>query len=245
MDRNWQGKTYWLVGASEGLGRALAHVLSRAGIEVIVSARSRDRLEELVDELPGRARAVPVDVTDTAAVAKAAAEVGPVDGVIYLAGLYWPMTAQEWDEEKVEAMGQVNYLGCTRVCGAVLPDMIARDRGHVVLVGSLSAYRGLPGAIGYAASKAGVMALGESMQIDLQDTGVRVQIANPGFIRTRLTDKNDFSMPGLMEPEPAAQEIFELMNSPAGSKSFPFGFGLLFRGSRFLPDWAYNRAFKR
>jgi short-subunit dehydrogenase len=113
-----------------------------------------------------------------------------------------------------------------------------------VLTGSLSGFRGLPGAIGYAASKAGVMALGESMQADLHHTGVRVQIANPGFIKTRLTDKNDFKMPFIMSPEQAAQEMFELMcDAGASVRHFPRLFSYLFRFSRFLPDWAYNRLF--
>jgi short-subunit dehydrogenase len=113
----------------------------------------------------------------------------------------------------------------------------------VVIVGSLSGFRGLPGAIGYAASKAGVMALAESMQADLRRTGVTVQLANPGFIRTRLTDKNDFSMPFLMEPEAAARDIFEFMCTRRFSLSFPVPFAWVFRGSQFLPDWLYYRLF--
>ena len=85
---DWNGKRYWLIGASEGLGRALAHQLSRVGVEVIVSARSEDRLNDLVAELPGRARAVTCDVSSLESVSKAAEEVGDVDGVVYLAGVY-------------------------------------------------------------------------------------------------------------------------------------------------------------
>jgi len=126
----------------------------------------------------------------------------------------------------------------------VVPAMVARDAGHVVLTGSLSGFRGLPGAIGYASSKAGVMHLAESMRADLWRTGVRVQLANPGFIKTRLTDKNDFHMPFLMTPEEAAGEMFTLMeNERAFQRHFPRLFSYLFRLSRFLPDWAYYRIF--
>ena len=240
----WQGKRYWLIGASEGLGAALAHKLSAAGAEVIVSARSADKLTALVDALPGRARAVTVDVSDSASVKTAADEIGQIDGMVYLAGVYWPFAAQDWDAAQAEAMADINFTGAVRAVGACQPQMTDRDAGHIVLTGSLSGFRGLPGAIGYAASKAGVMALGESMQADLWRTGVRVQIANPGFIKTRLTDKNDFKMPFIMSPEDAAQEMLELMcDDGASAKHFPRGFSYLFRLSRFLPDWAYNRLF--
>lgn len=241
--RDWAGKRYWLVGASEGLGLALAQIMSRAGAEVILSARSADRLTEAVATLSGKGRAVPCDVSDRASVQAAADAVGEVDGVVFLAGVYWPMKAQDWDSAQVEAMCDINFTGCARVMGAVIPDMVQRGSGHVVICGSLSGFRGLPGAIGYAASKAGVMALAESMYCDLRGSGIDVQVANPGFIKTRLTEKNDFSMPFLMEPEAAAREMFEHMNAVGFKKSFPMVFSWVFRLSQFLPDWAYYRLF--
>jgi len=241
--RDWTGKRYWLVGASEGLGLALAQILSRAGAEVVLSARSEDRLAQAVESMAGRASAVACDVADSASVRAAAAAVGAVDGVIYLAGVYWPTKAQDWNADQVEAMCDVNFTGCARVMGAVVPAMVARGAGHLVITGSLSGYRGLPGAIGYSAAKAGVMVLAESMYADLRGTGVEVQVANPGFIRTRLTQKNDFSMPFIMEPEAAAQEMFEHMNTDAFKRSFPMAFSWMFRLSQFLPDWAYYRLF--
>ena len=241
--RDWQGKRYWLVGASEGLGREVAFALSRVGAEVIVSARSEDRLKSLVEELPGKASYITVDVTDREAVEKAAKEAGDLDGVVYLAGVYWPMKAQEWDNEKADLMGEINFLGGSRVVGAVIHDMLAKGAGHIVLVGSLSGFRGLPGAIGYSASKAGLMALAESMQADLRTSPIDVQVINPGFIKTRLTEKNDFHMPFIMSPEDAAKEVFEHMNSDNFKKSFPTLFSWVFRLSQFMPDWMYYRLF--
>ena len=237
----WAGKKYWLVGASEGLGLALAQVMARAGADLVLSARSGDRLAAAVASLPRAARAVVCDVADGASVRAAAAEVGPVDGVVFLAGVYTPIAAQGWDAAAVEAMCDVNFTGCARVLGTVVPGMVARGAGHIVITGSLSGFRGLPGAIGYAASKAGVMALAESMYCDLRGSGVRVQLANPGFIRTRLTDKNDFAMPMLMEPEEAAAAMFALMQTNDFKANFPRSFSWLFRGANFLPDWAYYR----
>jgi len=219
--------------------------MSRAGAEVVVSARDADRLNELVGELPGRAVAAPLDVTDAGAVARVAEEIGPVDGMVYLAGLYWPMKAQEWNADDADAMAMVNFIGAQRCVGAVVPGMVARDAGHIVLTGSLAGFRGLPGAIGYGASKAAVMHLAENLQIDLAKTGVDVQLVNPGFIKTRLTDKNEFTMPFIMEPEAAAQEIFEHMNSTRFAKSFPALFSLFFRLGRVLPEWLQLRLFAR
>jgi NADP-dependent 3-hydroxy acid dehydrogenase YdfG len=241
--RDWQGKRYWLVGASEGLGLALAQIMSRAGAELVLSARSPDRLAEAVATLSGRATALPVDVADAASVRAAAAAAGELDGVVFLAGVYWPTTAQAWNADQVEAMCDVNFTGCARVLGAVVPGMVSRGRGHVVITGSLSGFRGLPGAIGYAASKAGVMALAESMYADLRGSGIQVQLGNPGFIRTRLTEKNDFSMPFLMEPDQASRAMFELMNTDAFKANFPMVFSWLFRLSQFPPDWAHYRLF--
>ena len=241
--RDWVGKTYWLVGASEGLGAALAQRLSAAGAEVIVSARSGERLAEVVAGLPAPARAVVMDIQDDASVAKAAADVGDVDGIVLLAGAYWPFGAQDWNAEQAVTMADVNFTGFMRVLGQVVPGMVAKDAGHIVITSSLTGFRGLPRSIGYTASKAATMSLAECMYADLRGTGVDVQVANPGFIRTRLTEKNNFNMPFIMEPDAAAQEMFELMNSDRFKKSFPLGFSLLFRGAQFLPDWLYYRIF--
>ena len=243
--RDWAGKRYWLVGASEGLGRALAHRMSRMGCELVLSARSEDRLRELAAELPGRSEVVSVDIADRDSVEAAAKAAGRIDGVVFLAGVYWPTTATEWEAGRVEAMMDVNATGAARVVGAVIGDMVARDEGHVVLTGSLSGFRGLPGAIGYAASKAAVMVLAESMHADLRGTGVRVQVANPGFIRTRLTEKNDFSMPFLMEPEHAARHMVEFMSGRRFKTSFPGAFAALFRVGQIFPDWLWYRVFAK
>lgn len=241
---DFQGKRYWLVGASEGLGAALAAKLSAAGAEVILSARNEERLKEVAEGLRGRSRTVTVDVSDRASVAEAADQVGEIDGMVFLAGVYWPLSSTEWNAEQVEAMADINFTGAIRVLGQVVPKMVERDAGHIVITGSLSGFRGLPGAMGYAASKAGTMALAESLRADLWRSGVRVQLANPGFIKTRLTDKNNFKMPFLMTPEQAAQEIFELMcDEGAFDRHFPRLFSYVFRLSRFLPNWLYYRLF--
>ncbi|MCR9108453.1 SDR family NAD(P)-dependent oxidoreductase [Marivita sp. XM-24bin2] len=240
---DWAGKRYWLVGASEGLGEALAHKMSAAGVHLILSARSEDKLHQLADALPGRADVLTVDVSDAASVKEAAEKVGDIDGVVQLAGVYWPFGAKDWDADQAVAMADINFTGAMRLMGSVVPKFVERDAGHIVLTGSLSGFRGLPGAAAYTSSKAGVMSLAESLYADLHKTNVKVQLVNPGFVKTRLTDKNDFNMPFIMEPEAAAREFFEHMNSDAFKRSFPTLFSWVFRGSQFLPDWLYYRLF--
>ena len=198
---SWAGKRYWLVGASEGLGAALAHKMSAAGVHLVLSARSEDKLNALAAQLPGKSDVVPVDVSDANSVRAAADAAGEIDGVVQIAGVYWPFGAKAWDADQATMMADINYTGAMRLMGAVVPKFVERDAGHIVLTGSLSGFRGLPGAAAYTSSKAGVMTLAESLYADLRKTNVRVQLVNPGFVKTRLTDKNDFNMPFIMEPD--------------------------------------------
>lgn len=231
----FSGKTYWLIGASEGLGRALAQQLAAAGATLVLSARSKDRLKSLCAELPD-ARVVPLDVTDHAAIRIAAAEVGTIDGIIYNAGAYDPMSAAKWDSDAALLMADVNFMGVMRVMGEVVPGFVANGKGDITLIGSLAGYHGLPKSIGYAASKAGVVSLAETMRHDLKDTGVTIRIVNPGFIKTRLTDKNEFKMPMLMEPEQAAHRVFKAMQSRRFRTDFPAPFSWFIRLVDYLPD---------
>ena len=229
------GKTYWLIGASEGLGRALATQLSQSGARLILSARNAERLESLCAELID-ARAVALDVTDQKAVREAALEIGAIDGVIYNAGAYEPMRATQWDAQAALMMADVNFIGALRVLGEVVPKFIKTGHGDITLIGSLAGYRGLPASIGYGASKAALVSLAETMRHDLKGSGVVVRIVNPGFIKTRLTQKNDFKMPMLMSSEDAAKRAFKAMQSRRFRTDFPAPFSWFIRAFQFLPD---------
>lgn len=241
--KEWSGKRYWLVGAGDGLGEALAHQLSRAGVEVIVSARTEEKIKAVSKALPGRSSYQVVDIAQDVSVEQAAAAIGPVDGVVLLAGVYWPFSARAWDAPKATAMANINFTGFVRVLGQTVPQMVERDAGHIVLTSSLTAFRGLPGSIGYTASKAATLSLAECIYADLRHTGVQVQVCNPGFIKTQLTDKNDFDMPFIMSADDAAKRMFDHMQTDRFKTSFPRLFSLLFRGGQFLPDSLYYRLF--
>lgn len=240
--RELAGRRYWLVGASEGLGRALAEALDAEGASLVLSARNESRLRELAAGMRDAA-VLPMDATESRSVSDAAENLGEIDGVIYCAGAYDPMKATEWNSEAALLMAEVNFMGALRVLGEVVPRFVRRDAGHIVLIGSLSGFRGLPGAIGYGASKAGLMHLAENLRIDLRGTGIEVQQINPGFIRTRLTSKNAFNMPQIMEPEDAAQRVIRAMTSRRFATSFPAPFAWLFTLGQYLPLRLFHRIF--
>jgi len=236
----FEGRRWWIVGASEGLGRALAEALAAEGARLILSARNTERLEALAATLP-EARALPMDVTDPESVARAVAGAGGIDGIIYAAGAYRPMAAPDWDRDSAETIAEVNFMGALRVLRHVAPALAARRAGTIVLIGSLAGFRGLPGAIGYGASKAALMNLGESLHGDLRRAGVRVRIASPGFIETRLTARNDFPMPQIMPPERAARHVIRIIRGRRVHVAFPRPFAWLFTWGRFLPAALFTR----
>ncbi|QPM91658.1 SDR family NAD(P)-dependent oxidoreductase [Pseudooceanicola algae] len=240
--RQIDGKTYWIIGASEGLGRSVAREMSRLGAHLILSARSGERLNNLAEEL-GSAEVLEMDVSDPDSIRAALQRGSEADGLIYCAGSYDPMTAQEWDPEKAEQIVDVNFLGAMRVLGRTVPGWVDRGFGHVVLIGSLAGFKGLPGAIGYGASKAALRHLAEDLYIDLKGTGVDVQVANPGFFRSRLTEKNRFEMKQLMPMEKAVYHVMCLIRNPEPRQvNFPAPFSWVFTVlGRILPFRLYAR----
>jgi len=211
-----RGKRIWLVGASTGIGEALAIRLAEAGAQLILSARSETKIKTLAAHLrsspsTSQHQAVPIDVTDIQSVQAAwttitAAGEG-IDIFIYNAGTYEPMSAQQFDLAQAESMVDVNFRGALRVLSCVLPAFISQNKGHIVLVGSVAAYSGLPNAIGYGASKAALLHLAQNLRVDLANLSIKVQVVSPGFVKTRLTEKNKFPMPFILTPERAADRI--------------------------------------
>lgn len=241
--RAWQGKKYWLVGASDGIGRALAMQLSRAGAEVIVSARGEDKLLDLVASLPGRSRHVVMDVTDAESVRQAAELVGPVDGLVYLAGAFQGMGAQDFDGDAAARILDVNLGGAMRVVGAVLPQMLAKDDGHIVLTGALCARSGFPGDLAFSAGKAGLLHFSRSLDAELRDTKVVLRVVEPGFVHTATTAQNTFGMPFALGPESAGREYFEAMNDDSFYRSFPVQMSWLARLGACLPRRLWTQIF--
>lgn len=200
---DWSGKRVWLVGASSGIGAALAGELARLGARVALSARSVDKLRAL--DIPD-ALLLPCDATDTASLAGARASLlaawRGVDLVIYLAGDYVPMRTKDFDLAVAEKVITVNFNGGMRLAATVLPDLQAG--GGIAFVASVAGYRGLPKALAYGPGKAALIHFAECLHLDLAPQGIGVWVINPGFVATPLTAKNDFAMPALLTPEQAA-----------------------------------------
>lgn len=239
-----QNKRIWLIGASEGIGAALAKQLAAEGATLIISARNAERLEALKSELPGTGhQAIAVDVTVLEQIQQAwqSLAAAPPDITIYNAGTYTPMDAQHLELAAAESMIDVNLRGAFRMVSVVLPTYLQRNAGHLVLVGSVAGYRGLPSAMGYGASKAGIMHLAENLKADLKKTNIRVQLVSPGFVKTRLTDMNDFAMPCIITAERAAQYIVDGLQSSRFEIHFPKRFSYVLKLLQLLPAWLYFR----
>ncbi|GGK42688.1 oxidoreductase [Pilimelia terevasa] len=240
------GRRVWLVGASSGIGAALARECVRRGARVAVSARRVQRLAEVADD---RMVAVAADVTDRAGVDAAAAAVrealGGLDMVVYNAG-YWEQTdAAAWDRDAFTRHVEVNLLGFNNVIGATLPEFVARGCGHLVGVASIAGYRGLVGAEAYGATKAAQINMLEAMRGALAPRGVAVTTVCPGFVRTEMTAGNDFPMPFMIEPVEAAAAIARGLERGQQEIVFPLPMTAAFKAARLLPVRAWTALNRR
>lgn len=267
--RDWAGRRVWLLGASSGIGAALAAHLAGAGARVAISGRRREALEAVAAPLRGRGLTVipvPADASDAAGLAAArdqvAAALGSIDIGIYLAGDYVPLRA--WDFAggaadpvlaQVERLNRVNFLGAAAFAACLVPGLLdaARAEGDaartsppppcgLVLVGSVAGYRGLPKALGYGAAKAALIHFAEGLHLDLvrpENPGLGVWLVSPGFVATRLTAGNDFAMPALIGEDEAARAIVAGLASGVFDIHFPKRFTGWLKFARLLPYRLY------
>lgn len=234
---DWRGKNVWLVGASSGIGQATAHALHAAGANVFVSARNAGALADFVQTHPG-AVALPLDVTDRLALKDAAQTLlatGPLDLVMYCAGYYQELRATAFDLTEMLRHNEVNYCGALYLLDAVLPALLAQKSGHISLISSVAGYTGLPQSLAYGPTKAALINLAETLYLDLKDSGIGVSLVCPGFVETPLTAQNQFSMPALITPEPAAQEILKGWRKGGFEIHFPKRFTRWMKTLRLLP----------
>jgi NAD(P)-dependent dehydrogenase (short-subunit alcohol dehydrogenase family) len=239
---DWRDRRAWIVGASSGIGLALAGALHEQGARVVVSARSPDALARFAAAHP-RARALAFDVTDAAQVDSAARAVlsdGGLDLAVYCAGHYRATSASRFDLAEMLRHQQVNYVGALHFLDALLPHLVARGAGHLSLVGSVAGYRGLPRSLAYGPTKAALINLAEALHIELRPLGVGVSVVNPGFVATPLTAQNEFHMPALMTPEAAAAATLAGWARGRFEIHYPRRFTWLMKGLRLLPFGLYR-----
>lgn len=219
----------WIIGASDGIGAALAAAYAKRGAALILSARREDALRKVAAEIGG-ATLAPLDVTDRDALA-AAAERAPVDRVIHLAALYDPSRVADIDPDSARKLVEVNLLGALNVA-QLCPAALKRG-GQLALCGSVAGYVGLPQGQLYSATKAAVINLAESLRAERGDLDMR--LISPGFVDTRLTQKNDFDMPAMMTPAEAAAAIVSGLDGRGFEVHFPRRFTLAVKLLRALP----------
>lgn len=235
---NWEGKRVWLVGASSGIGAALAAEALAAGARVALSARRLELLQTVAADHP-QALALPFDALDQAAwpeAYRAACQLfGGIDLVVFCAAEYRPERSWEVTPAGAARTLGINLGSVYSGLATVLPDMLARGSGGIAIVASVAGYLGLPKASVYGPSKAALINLAELLYTDLHPRGLDVYLINPGFVRTQLTARNDFAMPALQTPEAAARAIRRGMAAGRFEIHFPWRFTLLVKLVRMLP----------
>lgn len=237
-----QNSRVWIIGASAGIGKALAHEYDRRGADLVVSARSVDGLERLERELGREHRVLVLDVTDRAALDVAAEEIGSVDMVLMLAAAYDPGRLDELRPDGAGRIVDVNLLGSFHV--AQVAPRVLRKGGQLVLFGSVAGYFGLPRGQLYSATKAAIINMAESLRVEYAPE-VRVRLVCSGFVRTGLTDKNDFEMPSLLSPEEAARAIADGLEGKSFEVHFPRPFTWKLKLLRAMPYWLAFRLVSR
>ena len=235
-------KKIWITGASSGIGKSVAEKFANEGWKVAVSARRK----ELLDELAKNPNIVsfPLDVTNRNQINEVFKNIldnfGELDICLFSSGTYEPKDEQNIDPDKIKNVINVNFIGVIDCVKSVERYFKDKKSGHISVVSSIAGYRGLPNSSGYGPSKAALTNFSESIYFDFKKFGVRVSVVSPGFIKTPLTDKNEFPMPFLKTPEYAAEKIFNgLVKSSAFEIHFPKGLTLTLKFLRILPYRLY------
>lgn len=237
-----------ITGASSGLGRALALSYAAPGLHLGLVARRRNELERLADEARARGARAHVyvgDVTDTGhmqtLVARMAEDCGGIDLVIANAGVGEASSSNRLDPEHVARIVQINVVGLTNTLLPAVQIMKRANRGTLVGMASIAAFRAMPGSLAYSASKSAVVTFMEGLAMELEGTNIHSMALCPGFVRTPLTDENDFQMPFLLEPEEAAQRMKRAIEQKRSRYVFPAPMALASYLLRALPRSALVR----
>lgn len=232
---NWSDRKAWVIGASSGIGEAVANELAAKGCQVVRSARSGGDI--LID--------IANDESVELAAAKYLEKYGNFDFVIVMAGFWQRMTAKKFDLEVFKAHANTNMVGMARCAAAILPKMIEKDSGTFVGVSSVAGYRGMPGSSGYGPSKAAQINFLESLRTDLVKTNVFVQTVSPGFVKTPMTDVNKFPMPFIITAEEAGKIIVKGLEKRKPEIVFPTPMAIVMKIAQVIPQRIWPKLFRR
>jgi len=237
---HFSGKRVWVIGASSGIGEACANALLAQGAKVALSSRRVERLNAIAAQAQAdQALVIPLDVTNDDQFHGAYQTLlntwGGVDLLLFVSGMYIPLRADDFEIQAAEQTIEANLLGPMRAVALVLPEMLKEHAGHIAIVGSVAGYSGLPKALAYGPSKAGIINFCETLYYDLLPEGVSVHMISPGFVATEATAQNDFEMPALISAKQAATEILSGIQRGEFDIHFPKRFSRFLKLLRILP----------
>ncbi len=241
-------KSCWIIGASQGIGEALAHEIYLDGFDLILSARNVEKLENIKSEILLYGNSNPelgeilvgeVDVAEVDSLEKTLIKTlekfQEIDLVIFCPALYEPMSAMNFNLESAKKIVEINLVGCLNFLHLIVPQMTKQKHGQIGVIASVAGYAGLPQSFAYGASKAALINLCEGIYPELQRAGIDISLINPGFVKTRLTDKNKFKMPFLISSKEAAKEILKGLKAKKFEIHFPKKFTIFLKILRLLP----------
>ena len=236
-------KTIWITGGSTGIGKALAIKFASKGWNVAISARRENLLTEISNNNEN-IYGFQLDVTDKSKCKEVFEQIKNkfqnIDICFFSTGTWNPKKEKDIDVEQIEDVFKINFFGTLNSIKAVEEYFKNRKDGIITIVSSIAGYRGLPNSTGYGPSKSALNNLAESLYFDFKRSNVRVCLVSPGFIKTPMTDKNDFNMPFLKTTEYAAEKIYDgLINKSVFEIHFPKSLTLLLKILSFLPSKIY------
>ena len=236
-------KVIWITGASSGIGKALAIKFAKNGWVVAASARRENLLKELQD-INENIHPYPLDVTNIEKCKSTAKNIiyqlGGIEISVFGTGMHDPKSEKQFNLEKIRQIMEVNYFGTVNSINSVYEYYSEKKSGQISIISSVAGYRGLPAAGAYCASKAALTSFAESLNFDMKMKSVRVSLISPGFIKTPMTDQNDFPMPMIKSPEFAANEIYKgLTVKKSFEIHFPKAFTYFLKFLQILPSSIY------
>ena len=236
-------KTIWITGGSTGIGKALAIKFAKEGWNVAISARRENLLNEISDNNEN-IHGFPLDVTDKLKCKEVFEQIKNkfqnIDICFFSTGTWNPKKEKDIDVEQIEDVFKINFFGTLNSIKAVEEYFKAKGEGIITIVSSIAGYRGLPNSTGYGPSKSALNNLAESLYFDFKRSNVRICLVSPGFIKTPMTDKNDFKMPFLKTTEYAAEKIYDgLINKNVFEIHFPKSLTLILKLLSLLPSKIY------
>ena len=238
-------KNIWITGASSGIGKALAIKFANEGWQVAASARRESLLKELSNQYTN-IQSFPLDVTDSDKCKSVFKDIVEkfenIEICVFGTGIHDPQSEKKFNLEKIKKIMEVNFFGTMNSINSVYDYFEQRKDGQISIISSVAGYRGLPAAGAYCASKSALTSFAESLHFEMKRKNVRVSLISPGFIKTPMTDQNDFPMPMIKSPEFAADQIYNGLLKKSGFEiHFPKVFTFFMKFLRILPSSIYFR----